>query len=303
MESADRSARSRQDTLVIETLSIDVELEGFYKILTTVHFDNSTDLDSIDCSMIDRNTRGASKCQLNETFYLLIIDQNGAIHYPVDANIDAGGGVGYKVVVDDSLASSVRDSTVHKDAGTFFFRKGINKIVLYHYSRLAQSYPIFIHGGGIDGPESMEISLLLLSYARLVVQHLQEIETDTSIVINGRTVPAVAAGDARRGVLGRLHGFEQSRGHAAGSARHATNCRGLAHGGDLHFALCVVCSRIFCAARKTGLGHFDLHHDLLHRAAVYSLAARLAVPLADVFRRHLAFGAGLRRYPGVHHFE
>lgn len=45
--------------------------------------------------------------------------------------------------------------------------------------------------------------------------------------------------------------------------------------------------------------HFDLHDDLLHRAAVRFLAARPALHLRNVLGSDLALGAGLRRGAGI----
>jgi len=184
-----------KDSLIVASLQIDPALQGFYRISALVHYENPN-----------------SRLQKNESFYLLVVGPDGSISYPLDAN----AGNLYKVVVDDSLVtagSSVQDTTLLADAGTFFFRSGRNTIILYHYAKIAGQFPQFLictavdpaappncvtGPGGIrrmNGRQSVEISIFLVAFDKLDLQLAHAARTDTTILIEDNRVPAVAAGD------------------------------------------------------------------------------------------------------------
>lgn len=93
--------------------------------------------------------------QRNESYYLQVRHESGATAGPLDAN----AGV-YRVVVDDPGAPHMAS----RDSGHFRLAAGTNTIELYHYAKIAKSYPQFVNDR-MNGPESVHVLGFKVIYA------------------------------------------------------------------------------------------------------------------------------------------
>ncbi|NOZ62105.1 MAG: PEGA domain-containing protein [Calditrichaeota bacterium] len=109
---------------------------GYYRITAAVWY-NSGDL------------------QKNESFFIVLHDENGNNIYPEDPN----AGI-YKVVPDDPGKAHVSE----RNAGLFYLNQGEITISLHHYYTIAQQFPQFVVDGPIDGPESVHVVSFKLEY-------------------------------------------------------------------------------------------------------------------------------------------
>ncbi len=105
--------------------------------------------------------------QLNESFYMLVRDENGVIHYPLDPNTSPAS---YKVVPDDSVDGKHR---VWRDAGLFYFPSADMQytIEFHHYATIWDEYPYFInqqHYEGERNAESLNVDAIELVYEPFV---------------------------------------------------------------------------------------------------------------------------------------
>ena len=146
------------------TIVIPPGKEGYYKLFASVNYNSSTE-------------------QSNENFYMLVVNQDGRVQYPQDANASDGrldgNGVEqrYFIVEDDSLASA--DLPLEREAGIFYLSAGTNTIQVWHYSNIADRFPAFLNcstvsdlncdiaqngSQSIKGLQSVRISQLVFEY-------------------------------------------------------------------------------------------------------------------------------------------
>ena len=93
--------------------------------------------------------------QKNESFFIVIKDENGNYIYPQDRNAGL-----YKVVKDDPGAPHVKK----RNAGLFYLNTGNFTIELHHYYTISNLYPQFIVGNSITGAESIQVISFELKY-------------------------------------------------------------------------------------------------------------------------------------------
>ena len=93
--------------------------------------------------------------QKNESFFIVIKDENGNYIYPQDRNAGL-----YKVVKDDAGAPHVKK----RNAGLFYLNTGNFTIELHHYYTISNLYPQFIVGNSITGAESIQVISFELKY-------------------------------------------------------------------------------------------------------------------------------------------
>ncbi|OQX82510.1 hypothetical protein B6D60_12105 [candidate division KSB1 bacterium 4484_87] len=109
---------------------------GYYRITAAVWY-NSGDL------------------QKNESFFIILHDENGNNIFPEDAN----AGI-YKIVQDDPGPAHVSE----RPAGLFYLNEGKITISLHHFYAIAQQFPQFVIDGPINGPESVHVVSFKLEY-------------------------------------------------------------------------------------------------------------------------------------------
>lgn len=120
--------------------SITVNYEGYYRMLAYLDYDSGDE-------------------QLNESCFFTIASDTDTLITPLDPN--AGD---YKVIPDDPGEPHF----AWRDAGLFYLKQGINRIVMSHYKLIANQYPKYVIGDGIDGPESVGVDSLQILAAPLM---------------------------------------------------------------------------------------------------------------------------------------
>jgi len=85
--------------------------------------------------------------QLNESYYVDLEDGTGNTKHPIDRNAGVN-----RVVPDDPGDPH----TISRNSGTFNLEPGAHIINVYHYAKIASTYPRFINGQ-ISGAESVKI--------------------------------------------------------------------------------------------------------------------------------------------------
>jgi hypothetical protein len=118
-----------------QAATINIETPGKYQIFAEVWY-NSGD------------------AQLNESYYLLTLDEFGREYAPQNPN----AGI-YKVVPDEPG----EPHTASKESGIFSLSSGTHVIEVIHYAKISDIYPQFLYGP-IDGPESVKILGFRLVY-------------------------------------------------------------------------------------------------------------------------------------------
>ncbi|GBD93976.1 hypothetical protein BMS3Abin05_01572 [bacterium BMS3Abin05] len=134
------------------------------------------------------------KSQKNESFYLSVVYPNDSLITACDSNLGP-----YKVVPDTTAPDTV--DSQHRYAGLFFFKKGINKVLLNHYSKIVNEYPEYWNGptdssSVFSKPNSVHFKKMTLIYSNGVFDAAlsYSAKTDTVIRINGQPVQAVPKG-------------------------------------------------------------------------------------------------------------
>ncbi|NOY76391.1 MAG: hypothetical protein GXO76_00840 [Calditrichaeota bacterium] len=156
-----------------EVANIKVQSSGFFRIFTQVLND---------------------KDQHNESFFLQIRYPDSSLINACDANLGP-----YKVVIDTTAPDS-EDSQI-RYAGTFYFKKGINTIILNHYAKIAVRFPIFWNGNTDSvsihsNPESVHFKQVILIKVTnpFDAALTYSASADTLIDVGGQMVKAVKEG-------------------------------------------------------------------------------------------------------------
>ncbi|MDQ7052326.1 MAG: DUF11 domain-containing protein [candidate division KSB1 bacterium] len=146
---------------------------------------------------------------------MLVRDAQDRLSFPRDANV-RGPDASYKIVEDDSIDGK---HIMMRDAGIFYFSEGVNTIELHHYAEIADQFPQFMNcpdlPTGINcrdvngqlqiaGPQSVRITIFVLTLACNDLQLTQEAIADSQHVLEGRTYPATLTGSSYDYVL-RYH--------------------------------------------------------------------------------------------------
>ncbi|MBC8184735.1 PEGA domain-containing protein [candidate division KSB1 bacterium] len=136
--SAAKVAASHTDIPQVETNAGQAEVVqgGWYDVSANVWYDSG---DS----------------QENESFFIVLKDNNGNNYYPQDGNAGL-----YKVVPDDPGAPHVTE----RNAGLFYLNPGLVTVELHHYATISQDYPQFINDGDFTGAESVHVTGFMLEY-------------------------------------------------------------------------------------------------------------------------------------------
>ena len=119
----------------LNAATFDVETAGTYRVLAQVWYNSGDN-------------------QLNESFYLEIRDDSGQLKLPQDPN------AGQRKVVPDDPGEP---HTASRPSGEFDLASGTHSIDVYHYAKIAPSYPQFLNGN-LNGPESVKILGFKLVY-------------------------------------------------------------------------------------------------------------------------------------------
>ncbi|MBN1349220.1 hypothetical protein JXJ21_07415 [candidate division KSB1 bacterium] len=114
---------------------VEIQHTGYYRVIADADF----------------NTGDA---QQNESFFIVIQNADGTIRHASDPNAGM-----YKVIADEPGPAHVSK----RDAGTFYFSRGINVIQLHHYAEIARQYPRFAVNPPITGVESVKVLAFYLS--------------------------------------------------------------------------------------------------------------------------------------------
>ncbi len=93
--------------------------------------------------------------QKNESFFIVLKDDNGNFYYPQDSNAGL-----FKVVPDDPGTPHVKE----RNTGLFYLNPGMVTVELHHYATISQDYPEFINDGAFIGPESLHVISFILEY-------------------------------------------------------------------------------------------------------------------------------------------
>lgn len=134
--------------------------------------------------------------QPNESYFLTVLYPDSSWSPVCDPNL------GYWRVVPDT---STNDTTGLRYAGTFYFRPGVNKVLLEHYARIVDRYPELWIGPSDSAsiangtPNSVHVYEMMFEKASadqfdLVVTYVAQ--TDTVLPVNGVGQKAVFAGEA-----------------------------------------------------------------------------------------------------------
>ena len=145
---ADRSNESRWHCIVTD---VDIKIQGYYRIVIKILYNSGDE-------------------QTNETFYLMVTTPGGTVSAPVDSN--AGP---YKIVLDDPGDRHI----AWRDAGLFYFGKGLNIIEMYHLVNIEDEYPEFLNGP-IEGPQSVKVPDSLKLVAEPLIDGVLELEATTA---------------------------------------------------------------------------------------------------------------------------
>ncbi|NOZ56405.1 MAG: hypothetical protein GXO73_06410 [Calditrichaeota bacterium] len=136
--------------------------------------------------------------QPNESYFLTVLYPDSSWSPVCDPNL------GYWRVVPDT---STNDTTGLRYAGTFYFRPGVNKVLLEHYARIVNDYPDLWIGPSDSAsiangtPNSVHVYEMMFEKSSpdqfdLVVSYVAA--TDTLLPVNGVDQKAVFAGQSYR---------------------------------------------------------------------------------------------------------
>lgn len=134
-ESGVRADKGDSGMINLNAGSFEVVTPGTYKVIAEVWYDSGDE-------------------QRNESFYLQIRSNGGQVKLPTEPN--AGF---YKVVADDPGTPH----TASRESGAFELGSRIYNIDLFHYAKIANTYPQFLNGDVI-GAESVKILGFKLVY-------------------------------------------------------------------------------------------------------------------------------------------
>lgn len=144
-----------EDEMTIEAACVEISTAGYYRIFAGVEYSGG---------------------KSNESFFLQVA-------YPDSSSAglcDPNAGEFRVVNIVGDLPKAEFDTT--RDAGVFYFREGINRIILNHYALIADEYPEFINpdSDGFDGPESVHLFELVLHFVNKRTFDLEIIHTANS---------------------------------------------------------------------------------------------------------------------------